>query len=75
MANACIRSLCTAYAKKQLEEINQKASQRRKFTKNKNLLDDPNFFENLQAEKLRLRRLLISCPRIGDGEKGVTYGN
>jgi DNA primase len=65
MANACMRSICTSFAKKQLEKINQKASQQRKFTKSKNLLDDPNFFENLQAEKLRLRQLLISCPRIG----------
>ncbi|MDR2200852.1 MAG: DNA primase [Puniceicoccales bacterium] len=74
MANACIRSICATFARKQLEKINQKASEQRKFTKNKNLLDDPTFFEKLQAEKLRLRQLLISCPRIGGGGEGVIYG-
>ncbi|MDR1303061.1 MAG: DNA primase [Puniceicoccales bacterium] len=62
--NACIRSLYTAFVKQKLASIDQKISQQRKFTKDKNLLDDVNFFENLQAEKLHLRQLLISCPKI-----------
>jgi DNA primase len=62
--NACIRSLYTTFIRRELGRIDQKLSQKIKFTKDKNLLDDASFFKNLQSEKLRLRQLLISCPRI-----------
>ncbi|MDR2812648.1 MAG: DNA primase [Puniceicoccales bacterium] len=64
MANACLRSICTAFAKDQLVEINQKELMRRKFAKDENSLDDVNFFQNLQDERTRLRHLLAVCPRI-----------
>lgn len=63
-ANTCVKALCNGYAKQQLEKINQKEAEQIKFTKNKNQLDDLDFLKNLQAEKLRLRRLLFSCPKI-----------
>lgn len=49
---------------KKSKKINQKEAQQIKFTTNKNQLDDLDFLKNLQAEKLRLRRLLFSYPKI-----------
>jgi hypothetical protein len=63
-ANACMRSLCMTFARNGLEDINKKASQQRKFTRDKNSLDNSDFFKNLQDEKIRLRQLLASCPRV-----------
>ncbi|MDR1435083.1 MAG: DNA primase [Puniceicoccales bacterium] len=63
-ANTCMRSLCMNFAKNKLEDINKKASQQRKFTRDKNSLDNFDFFKNLQDEKIRLRQLLASCPKV-----------
>jgi DNA primase len=63
-ANACLRSICAAFAKDQLTAINQKELMQRKFAKNGNSLDEVDFFQNLQDERTRLRRLLFVCPRI-----------
>ncbi|MDR2807290.1 MAG: DNA primase [Puniceicoccales bacterium] len=63
-ANACIQALCIASIKDKLKNVNLEASQKIKFTENENLLDDIDFFRKLQDEKLRLRQLLISCPKI-----------
>ncbi|MDR0418154.1 MAG: DNA primase [Puniceicoccales bacterium] len=63
-ANTCLRSICAAFAKDRLIEINQKELKQRKFMKNENPLDDMSFFQNLQNERTRLRRLLFVCPRI-----------
>ena len=60
--NVCLKAICGAFAKNKLAEINQKEKERRKFTKN--LLDDLEFFKNLQSERLCLRKLLFSCPEI-----------
>jgi DNA primase len=64
ITNVCLRSICTAFAKDQLVEINQRELVRRKSIKNENSLDDVNFFQSLQNERMRLRRLLFSCPKI-----------
>jgi hypothetical protein len=63
-ANACLRSICATFAKDRLVEVNQKELEQRKFTKSENPLDSVNFFQNLQNERVRLRRLLSACPRI-----------
>jgi DNA primase len=62
--NACLHSVCAAFAKDQLTAINQKELMQRKFAKDENSLDDVDFFQNLQNERTRLRRLLFVCPRI-----------
>jgi DNA primase len=64
VANACLRSICATFAKEQLTKINQMELERRKFTKNENLVDSVNFFQSLQHERTRLRRLLAVCPKI-----------
>jgi DNA primase len=64
VANVCLRSICTTFAKDRLVEVNQKELEQRKFTKNEKLLDDMSFFQNLQNERTCLRRLLFVCPRI-----------
>ncbi|MDR1366815.1 MAG: DNA primase [Puniceicoccales bacterium] len=63
-ANTCLRSICATFAKDRLIEINQKELKQRKLTKNENSLDNMSFFQNLQRERTRLRRLLFVCPRI-----------
>ncbi|MDE6576505.1 MAG: DNA primase [Opitutales bacterium] len=60
--NTCLQALCEAFVKNKLNEINQKETQRRRFTKNS--LDDLDFFKTLQSEKLRLRHMRSSCPKI-----------
>ncbi|MDR0740665.1 MAG: DNA primase [Puniceicoccales bacterium] len=62
--NACLHSICATFAKNQLTAINQKELMQRKFAKSENSLDDLDFFQNLQEERTRLRRLLFVCPRI-----------
>ncbi|MDR1907101.1 MAG: DNA primase [Puniceicoccales bacterium] len=64
VANACLRSICSIFAKDKLAEINQKELEQRKFTKNENLLDDVDFFQSLQNERTRLRHLLFVYPKI-----------
>jgi hypothetical protein len=73
-ANTCIRSLCSIFARDSLAKVNQKAAQQRKFTGDKKLLDDVHFFESLQEEKLRLRQLLASCPRLELKYESSEYG-
>jgi hypothetical protein len=62
--NACLHSICAAFAKDQLTAINQKELMQRKSAKNENSLDDVDFFQSLQDERTRLRRLLFVCPRV-----------
>jgi DNA primase len=64
MVNACLRSLCITFAKDQLAAVNQMELEQRKFIKDENALDSVNFFQNLQNERTRLRRLLFVCPKI-----------
>lgn len=60
--NSCLHALCEAFVKNKLQEINQKEAQQRRFTGNS--LDDTDFFQILQGEKLRLRRMRSSYPKI-----------
>jgi DNA primase len=64
VTNTCLRSICAAFAKERLTAINQRELMQRKFAKNENSLDDVDFFQKLQDERTRLRRLLFVCPRI-----------
>jgi DNA primase len=62
--NACLHSVCATFAKDQLTAINQKELTQRKFAKSENSLDDVDFFQSLQDERTRLRRLLFAHLKI-----------